>query len=131
LKTARLVFSFDGLTRESDFLALVDLEVLLFAIFPPASLVPLYHILARDSVRVIRAAKMRAKKISSGPRLNRLIFKLIYSVPQPCSSDSAVMTQALRNFLPELSSRSQNGVEWAPPFSLWVFAQRGRSAHTK
>jgi hypothetical protein len=41
LKTARLVFSFAGLARESDFLALVDLEWLLFDIFPPASLVPL------------------------------------------------------------------------------------------
>jgi hypothetical protein len=41
LKTARLVFSFAGRARESDFLALVDLEVLFFDILPPASLVPL------------------------------------------------------------------------------------------
>ena len=39
LKTARLVFSFAGRARESDFLALVDLEVTFFDIFPPASLV--------------------------------------------------------------------------------------------
>jgi hypothetical protein len=41
LKNARLVFSFAGRARESDFLALVDLEVLFFDILPPASLVPL------------------------------------------------------------------------------------------
>jgi hypothetical protein len=41
VKTARLVFSFAGRARESDFLALVDLEVTFFGIFPPASLVPL------------------------------------------------------------------------------------------
>jgi hypothetical protein len=41
LKTTRLAFSFPGLARESDFLALVDLEVLFFDIFPPASLYPL------------------------------------------------------------------------------------------
>jgi hypothetical protein len=37
LKIARLIFFFSG---ESDFLALVDLEVLFFDIFPPASLYP-------------------------------------------------------------------------------------------
>ena len=41
LKTARLAFSFAGRARESDFLALVDLEVTFFGIIPPASLVPL------------------------------------------------------------------------------------------
>jgi len=39
LKIARLIFFFSGLAC-SDFLALVDLEVLFFDIFPPASLYP-------------------------------------------------------------------------------------------
>jgi hypothetical protein len=42
LKITRLTFFFSGLACDSDFLALVDLEVLFFDIFfPPASLVPL------------------------------------------------------------------------------------------
>jgi len=40
LKIARLIFFFSGLACGSDFLALVDLEVLFFDIFPPASLYP-------------------------------------------------------------------------------------------
>jgi hypothetical protein len=40
LKIARLIFFFSGLACDSDFLALVDLEVLFFDIFPPASLYP-------------------------------------------------------------------------------------------
>jgi len=40
LNIARLIFFFSGLACESDFLALVDLEVLFFDIFPPASLYP-------------------------------------------------------------------------------------------
>jgi hypothetical protein len=44
LKITRLTFFFSGLARDSDFLALVDLEVLFFDIFPPASLVPLLHL---------------------------------------------------------------------------------------
>jgi hypothetical protein len=51
LKITRLTFFFSGLARDSDFLALVDLEVLFFDIFPPASLVPLSH-LSRGAVAV-------------------------------------------------------------------------------
>jgi hypothetical protein len=51
LKIARLIFFFSGLACDSDFLALVDLEVLFFDIFPPASLEPLLH-LSRGPVAV-------------------------------------------------------------------------------
>jgi hypothetical protein len=71
LKTARLVFSFAGRARESDFLALVDLEVLFFDILPPASLVPLAAILAG----LPSGAKQVSKKAASGFHRNALILK--------------------------------------------------------
>lgn len=37
LKITRLVFFFTGLARDSDFLALVDLDVLFFGIFSPTT----------------------------------------------------------------------------------------------
>jgi len=75
LKIARLIFFFSGLACDSDFLALVDLEVLFFDIFPPASLEPLCCILAGVPSRSQRAGNEAGKKASSRPHHNRLIFK--------------------------------------------------------
>jgi len=75
LKIARLTFFFSGLGCESDFLALVDLEVLFFDIFPPASLEPLCCILAGVPSRSQRGDNEAGKKTSSRPHHNRLIFK--------------------------------------------------------
>jgi hypothetical protein len=75
LKIARLIFFFSGLACESDFLALVDLEVLFFGIVPPASLYPLYHILAGVASRSQRGGTEAGKKASSRFHHNRLIFK--------------------------------------------------------
>jgi hypothetical protein len=75
LKTARLDFSFAGRARERVFLALVDLEVIFFDIFPPASHVPLSY-LSRASVAVTRGCERgRVKKASSDPHHNILILQ--------------------------------------------------------
>jgi hypothetical protein len=74
LKTARLVFSFAGRARESDFLALVDLDVLFFDILPPASLVPLAAILAGLPSWSPEGAKQASKKVASGFHHNALIL---------------------------------------------------------
>jgi hypothetical protein len=75
LKIARLIFFFSGLACDSDFLALVDLEVLFFDIFPPASLEPLCFILAGVPSRSQRGGKEAGKKASSRLHHNCLIFK--------------------------------------------------------
>jgi hypothetical protein len=74
LKTTRLVFFFSGLACESDFLALVDLEVLFFDIFPPASLVPHARILAGVSSRSPEGRERGGKKVSSRLPRNSLIL---------------------------------------------------------
>jgi hypothetical protein len=52
LKITRLIFFFSGLACDSDFLALVGLEVLFFAILPPATpFTPAPH-LSRGAVAV-------------------------------------------------------------------------------
>jgi len=69
LKITRLIFFFSGLACESDFLALVDLEVLFFDILPPASLYPLFYILAGVPSRSQRGGKRASKKASSRPTI--------------------------------------------------------------
>jgi len=71
LKIARLFFFFSDLACESDFLALVDLEVPFFDILSTRFPVPLLH-LSRGAVAVTEGQR---KKTSSRPHRNRLIFK--------------------------------------------------------
>src|SRR5258707_12856463 len=73
LKIARLIFFFSGLACDSDFLALVDLEVLFFDIFHPLPCTPAC-ILSGVPSRSQRGGHEAGKKASSRPHHNRLIF---------------------------------------------------------
>jgi hypothetical protein len=75
LKITRLLFFFSGLARDSDFLALVDLEVLLFDILPPATPFTPACILAGPPSWSQRGGKEARKEASSRPGHNHLIFK--------------------------------------------------------
>jgi hypothetical protein len=127
LKITRLTFFFSGLARDSDFLALVDLEVLFFDIFPPASLYPCC-ILAGVPWRSQRGRNEAGKKASSSSHHNHLISKRLRRRSQRCLNHSAVMTQVYGIFLPELAVGRKNAVECVAPFILWVSRGGAESA---
>jgi len=69
LKIARLIFFFSGRACDSDFLALVDLEVLFFDIFSTRFPVPLYCILTGVPLRSQRGGNEAQKKPYRDPAI--------------------------------------------------------------
>src|SRR5260370_40809790 len=82
LKIARLIFFFSGLACDSDFLALVDLEVLFFDIFHPLPCTPAC-ILAGVPSRSQRVGHEAGQKPSSRPHHNHFIFTYLLHIPHP------------------------------------------------